>query len=71
MGELGWDDPKWDDTSGTENMSDDEEPPSRQHDDQLERAGIRLDSCSPHRRLVLSPQIPQALTSPPSVLTWL
>jgi hypothetical protein len=70
MGELGWDDPKYD-TSGTENMSDDEEPPNRQHMDQLERASIRLDSCSPPRRLVLSPQRPQGLTSLPSVLTRL
>jgi hypothetical protein len=27
MGELGWDDPKYD-TSGTENMSDDEDHPA-------------------------------------------
>ncbi len=41
MGELGWDDPKYD-TSGTKNMSDDEEPPGRQHADQLERAAFVL-----------------------------
>jgi hypothetical protein len=67
MGELGWDDPKGD-NSGTKNMSDDEEPPSRQHTDLLERAGIRLDNCSPPSRLVLSPQRPQAMTSPPSII---
>jgi hypothetical protein len=70
MGEKGWDDPKWD-TSGTDNMSDDEEVPSKHHIDQLDRAGIRLDSCSPPRRLVLSPQRPQATSSQPSALTRL
>jgi hypothetical protein len=39
MGKKRWDDPKWD-TSGTDNMSDDEEAPSRHHVDRLDKAGI-------------------------------
>jgi hypothetical protein len=70
MGKKGWDDPKWD-TSGTDNMSDDEEAPSRHHVDRLDKAGIQLDSCTPPRRLVLSPQRPQASSSRPSALTRL
>jgi hypothetical protein len=69
MGEEGWDDPKWD--HNTDDMSDDEEAPSRSHVDQQDKAGILQDSSSPPRRLLLSPSTPQVSSPRPSVLTRL
>jgi hypothetical protein len=68
-GEEGWDDPKWD--HSTDDMSNDEEAPSRSHVDQVDKAGIWQDSSSPPRRLVLIPSAPQVSSPRPSVLTRL
>jgi hypothetical protein len=69
MGEVGWDDDKWE--HSTEDMSDAEEVPSRSHEDQLDRAGIWQDSSSPPRRLVFSPSATQVSCPRPSILTRL
>jgi hypothetical protein len=69
MGKVGWEIYEFE--HSTEDMSDDEEAPSRSHEDKLDRAGIWQDSSSPPRRLVFSPSATQVSCPRPSILARL
>jgi hypothetical protein len=55
FGEECWENKEFE--NSTPNISDDEEAPSRRHEDKLEKAGMWLDSSSPPGRLVFSPRV--------------